>query len=289
MTVTPSGDSAPTGSTPTQPYFFQPIPGSGDMPPTERVRPEGGGVARWLIAGVATLLVLGLVVAVILLAGQRATGASIGPDYAPADSQAYAEVRLDLPGDQRDAVVAFMSRFPGFADPSTFEQKVDDTFDQLLRNVGSPIGWSSDIEPWFGGQAALFGSASEAGEVSPSFTAVLSVKDRTRLDALLAQYGPLSGAKVDHEYGGVAIWTAPNDRGAFAVTDEAFIAALRAEDVHAALDVKAGDAPGLATNTDFTAAIESLSDDRLAAFYVDSSALAEVLGRVPSSCSTSSS
>src|SRR5215210_2207104 len=127
MNVTSSGDSAPTGSTPTQPYFFQPIPGSGDMPPTERVRPEGGGAARWLIAAVATLLVLGLVVAVILLAGRRSTGASIGPDYAPANSQAYAEVRLDLPGDQRDAVVAFMSRFPGFADPSTFEQKVNDT------------------------------------------------------------------------------------------------------------------------------------------------------------------
>ena len=75
--------------------------------------------------------------------------------YVPANSAAYLEVRYDLPGDQAANLASFMSRFPGFADPAAFKQKVDETLSNALQKTGSGLDWSSDVEPWFGGQIGL--------------------------------------------------------------------------------------------------------------------------------------
>jgi hypothetical protein len=246
---------------------------------------EGGGSrVRWLVAGLATLLVVGAVIAGILLYTQRPAALSALPGYAPAGSAIYAELRLDLPGDQRDNVVEFMSKFPGFADPSTFDQKINDSLDQLLLNTGTGFSWTRDIEPWFGGQIAVFGSitGNEQREI-PSITAVISVKDRTTLDQLIA-VRTAGGGTTGHYYREIPIWTMGSGGGAFTVTDDAFIVSTRSEDLHTALDVKAGAVPSLATNTDFSESMATLSGDRLAAVYVDGDALAgafQNLGGVP--------
>lgn len=279
MTVTNPGDNPPMGGSPYQPGAFPPIPGPDGMPPLEPVEASGGSRVRWLIAGLATILVVGAVIAAILIYGQRPAAISVLPEYAPANSAVYAELRLDLPGDQRDKVVEFMSNFPGFADPATFEQKMTDSLDQLLLNTGSGLSWTQDVEPWFGGHIAVFGSINGSGEehFSPSITAVLSVKDRTRLDQLIAAR-TAGGVTTGHYYREIPVWTTDaTGGGAFTVTNDAFILSLRSEDLHTVLDVKAGAVPNLTTSTDFSQSMATLSGDRLAAVYIDGDALGGAL------------
>lgn len=276
MTVTNPGDNPPMGGSPYQPGAFPPVPGPDGMPPLEPVEASGGSRVRWLIAGLATILVVGAVITAILIYGQRPAAMSALPEYAPASSAVYAELRLDLPGDQRDKVVEFMSNFPGFADPATFEQKMTDSLDQLLLNTGSGLSWTQDVEPWFGGQIAVFGSISGEQLSTPSITAVLSVKDRARLDQLIAAR-TASGGTTGHYYREIPVWTNGSGVGAFTVTNDAFILSLRSEDLHTVLDVKAGAVPSLPTNTDFSESMATLSGDRLAAVYIDGDALGGAL------------
>ncbi len=151
--------------------------------------PVGGRNSRWrwVAALVATLAVVALIGGFLAFLGPRPGTPSLVAGYAPADAAAYAELRLDLPGDQRDRLMSFMSNFPGFADPSTFQQKIDDTLQQVLRGTDTGLDWKTDIDPWFGGQIGLFSSTlAPTTGTPPSFSVVLSVKDRARLDELVS-------------------------------------------------------------------------------------------------------
>src|SRR5262245_14546348 len=68
---------------------------------------------RWAAAIAVVAVVLGASAAVAALITSAASRATV-LGYVPADSVAYVEARLDLPGDQRRAVGEFLSHFPGF-------------------------------------------------------------------------------------------------------------------------------------------------------------------------------
>jgi len=214
------------------------------------------------------------------------------PQFAPADAAAYAELRLDLPGDQRDRLVSFLGHFPGFADPASFQQKIDETLNNALRRSGTGLDWKADVDPWFGGQIGFFTSSlAPSYGVPPSFSVVLSVKDRARLDELVAARTAGSGMRQE-DYKGQTIWsgnaTDANQRINFAVTDEALVISARNEDLKAALDIKAGEVAGLADDSFFTAQLAQMHADRLALFYYDYSSLIDSLPAgasiVPAGC-----
>ena len=71
------------------------------------------------------------------------------------DSIMYGEVRLDLPGDQRAAVGAFLSKFPGFADQAALDTKLDEILDRLVGDATNGSRPSADIKPWFDGELAF--------------------------------------------------------------------------------------------------------------------------------------
>src|SRR4051812_11141773 len=131
-------------------------PGSEVAPaPTTAVaveRPGGASRLRWVIALLVTALVVGVAVAgFVLLAGQTAPSKLLG--YVPADSVVYGEVRLDLPGDQRQKLGEFLSKFPGFADQSTLDAKLDEALDKLIRgSTKDSQDYTTKIKPWFGGE-----------------------------------------------------------------------------------------------------------------------------------------
>ncbi len=245
--------------------------------------PVGGRASRWrwVAALVATLAVVALIGGFFVFLGPRPGTPSLVAQYAPADAPVYVELRLDLPGDQRDRLVSFMSNFPGFADPSTFQQKIDDTLQEVLRSTETGLDWKSDVDPWFGGQVGLFSSSlAPSSGTPPSFSVVLSVRDRSKLDELVN--ARLTGAGMQSEdYRGQTIWsgTATDDsrRLSFAVTDEALVVSTRNEDLKRALDVKAGEVDGLADDPFFTGQLAALHSDRLAAFYYDYSTLLQSL------------
>ena len=80
------------------------------------------------------------------------------PRLRPADSVAYGELRLDLPGDQRQEVGEFLSKFPGFADQAALDTKLDEVLDRLVaEGTDGKQTYTQDIKPWFDGELALRG------------------------------------------------------------------------------------------------------------------------------------
>ena len=238
---------------------------------------SGGGIGgryRWVVAAVATITVVGVIGAFVLFAVPRPGTPSPVAQFAPADVTTYVEVRLDLPGDQRDRLAEFMSHFPGFADQASFEPKLDETFNSMLRSSDSGLDWARDIEPWFDGQLAIFSSEPvETDSITSlqNMSIVAMVTDRAALEALIAQK---MGDKttVDEEYNGVVVRTVEDDvgpGGSFAITDEAVVVATSSDEVKAALDVRADRAPGLADDEFFLAQLGSLHADRLATMYFE--------------------
>ena len=74
----------------------------------------------------------------------------------PADSVAYAELRLDLPGSQSAELAKVMKAFPGFEDQAAFPMKLSEALDLLVgQATDGQQGYKNDIEPWFGGQIGV--------------------------------------------------------------------------------------------------------------------------------------
>jgi hypothetical protein len=118
----------------------------------------GGSRARWLIGGgVAVAAVAALVLAATLL-GARPLPEAL--NYVPADSAVVIELRPELPGDQRDRLGTLLAHFPGFADQSILDQKIDEVLDRLVsEGSGGSVDYASQVEPLLAGPMALSMSA----------------------------------------------------------------------------------------------------------------------------------
>lgn len=139
--VSPSeaSDEAPPTAVTTQP-----------VAPTPGARP--GGPVRWGVAlGVlAVMIAVVSVGAVMLAAGGKASAVQ---GWLPPGTLAYLEVRADLPGDQRQSLSDFLSKFPGFKDQATLDQKLDTLLDALSRKAD--VSYTTEIKPWLQGEVGL--------------------------------------------------------------------------------------------------------------------------------------
>ena len=284
------GPSGPTPRTPQGAYFNHvqdggatDVASTAAVPEGQLSAPVGGrtGRLRWLAAGMATILVLVLVGGTLFFLGTRPATPSLVSQFAPSDSAAFVEIRLDMPGDQRDRLATFMGHFPGFADPASFQQKIDETLSNALRATDSGLEWKVDVDPWFGGQIGVFSSSLEPGYgLPPSFAIVLSVKDKAKLDELVTARLTQSDMTPE-DYNGVTIYSgeaAPDgERINMAVTDEALLISARSEDLKTALDVRGGKSPGLADDAFFLGQLSAMHEDRLALVYYDYSSLFEAM------------
>jgi len=260
-------------------------------PLTTPVR-TGSGRARWLVALLATAVVVLVAGAIIVVAG--ATGSqAIAPAYLPADTIVYMDARLDMPGDQHDQMAALLTKFPGFADQASMEAKLDEALDRLVKNAtDGKYTYTGNVKAWFGGQIGI-GAWSAGAGTEPAGLIVLSVADRSKLPTQLDQasqdLAKELGVKVTVEdHGGVSIITlgAPSGGDAsmvqlsnlsFAITDDAIVAGRDAAAVGAALDRKAGKSTNLAGAATFKDAVATLDRDRLGTLYVDGSGLGKLV------------
>ncbi len=253
--------------------------------------PASGGLGsrvRWLVAGLATLLVLVVVGGVLALATPRAGAPSAIAHYVPADTAMYAEVRLDLPGDQHDNLATFMSHFPGFADQASFQQKLDETLNSVLGRTNAGLSWNDDVKPWFGGQIAVFGdlqaaqmsadgsSLADAVASSPDAVIALTVADSAKLQSTIdAQVGGAQVASTDYQGQEIKTLAQPGGTAvsvSYVITDDTLLVASNPDALKAALDVKAGKQPALADDSYFTQQLGALHSDRLATLYYDAGA-----------------
>jgi hypothetical protein len=242
---------------------------------------SAGGSRRWAIAaGIVGLLVLASALAFSLFTGRAANSSVLG--YVPSDSIMYGEIRMDLPGDQRAAVGEFLSKFPGFADQSTIETKIDEVLDRIV--VGATDGeqaYSSDIKPWFGGEVAFsIGALPDPGTLgSPDgsmddarFLALLSVKDEALalawFDSVIAEAG--SGSEPSSEaYGDTTIYTFVGRHeppGAYAVLDGRVAVIGDPASVRAAADT--GGSGSFGTTVGFKAALDATTGDHVGFMYI---------------------
>lgn len=300
--VPPSGpQSAPQSGAPTA---WQPAgwAGTQDSDPItwtpagqQPEAPKRGGRGRWIVAILGALVIVVAAAGVAVFALGSKTSAALGPTFLPASTPLYAEVRLDLPGTQRDNVIKLLSHFPGFADPSSFDTKVDDTFNKLIGNATSnQVSYATDVKPWFGGQVAIgllelpasMGSAMMPGSaLTPGAVAVdaatvhavagISIKDRSRLDALLATVRALGAGFTfgQEQYGDHTVITIARDgkdSGAYTISDKLLLIAANTADLRTALSVLDGSQPSLASDPGFRAAVKDLPSERLGAMYMSS-------------------
>lgn len=263
---------------------------------SEPVVAARSGRGRWIVALLVALIVAVAAVGVSVFALGSRTNAAVGPTFLPQSTPLYVEARLDLPGTQRDNVVKLLSHFPGFADPASFDLKVDETFDKLIRKAtGDKVSYTTDVKPWFGGQIAVGllqipaamtrGAGAMASPLTPGSVAReaamthavagLSIKDRSRLDTLLTGLRSLATNITftqeqyrDHTV--VAASRGGTAAGAYTVSDTLLLVAGNSADLQTALDVLDGKAPSLAADAGFSSAMKELPAERLGAIYAGS-------------------
>ncbi len=229
-----------------------------------------GAPIRWLIAIVGVLVVAaGSYLIVSLASGRPATSATLG--YMPANVAFYDEIRLDLPGDQRQKLASFLhtGKFPGFADQAQIQPKLEDVFDRIVRFAShDKQTYTANIEPWFGGQLA-FGQALPAslptggalsGRAAPPLLAVATVTDRAKASAWVASlFDPTSLNRST--YNGADYFVSAESAKmpfAIAVTDKVLLGGTE-DEVKAAVDSN-GNGP-LASDADVKAALATVDKD----------------------------
>jgi hypothetical protein len=252
-------------------------------PATEPVRPRRRPMAT-LASALLAMLALAILVAGVALGNLRPASQGVLVRYAGADSTAFVEARLDLPGDQRQLLLDFVRHFPGFEEQADIDRLVAHAFDEMAEKADEGLTWANDVEPWFGGQIAAFGTVpsdadDRAAEDWESVDAVvaLSVRDRA------AAHEFVSGRAANHDwtsetYRDATIWQGlvRREEIVLALSADALLAGQSLEAVRAALDVAAGESPALAAQPAYEEAVARLRADRLATMYLDAGALSEL-------------
>jgi uncharacterized protein DUF3352 len=238
---------------------------------------------RWAAAfGIVALIVGVTAVATLSLTGSSPASTVVG--YVPADSVAYGELRLDLPGDQRQEVGKFLSKFPGFADQAALDTKLDEVLDRLLsESTEGKQTYTRDIKPWFDGELAfsmgplpndpqaLADPESAAGRTRALL--LLSIKDealaRAWFTKTLTDHG-ISGTPETYQGTALTVFANPqNDKAqaAFAIVAGKAAIVGDAASVKAAIDTNGGSP--LAKSDTFAAAKAALTGDDLGFMFVD--------------------
>jgi hypothetical protein len=235
--------------------------------------------ARWAIAGLIALVIVALSAAgLFALAG--ASGSSLVEAWAPSDSMVYLEVRGDLPGDQRQNLGSFLAHFPGFADQSSLETKLDETFDRLVAKASSDKhDWTKEIKPWFGGQVGLSASglptAKGADAKSVRALLVASQKDPAAAMAWLKSISPATSA--DEPYQGLTLTVWHTKSGAAVAATATGGVLLLGDEASVKSAVDRGGKDGLATSQSFKTAMAALSGDQLTRMYLDTRAYVDAM------------
>jgi hypothetical protein len=272
----PSADDTPTDTFKASAWTPPP---NGTMPQTSPaaitatpVRASRGGGLRWAMALLVTVVIIGIgAVAALLLTGQSAPSSLVG--YAPSDSIMYGELRLDLPGDQRQKLGQFLSRFPGFKDQANMPTKVDEVLDRIVLALSSnQQDFTTNIKPWFGGEmgfsaADLPVTATASDMDNLRFLFLMSVSDASKarawLDGILGDTTKTTG---DHK--GTQLILLGDGPIELAIGIHGKVMLIGDEtSVRAAVDTNG--AGQLATSERFTAARRSMSGDSLGYFYFD--------------------
>lgn len=244
--------------------------------------PAGRSRRRWLVAGLGIALIVGITaLATLTLTGSSPNATVLG--YVPADSVAYGEVRLDLPGDQRREIGEFLSKFPGFADQAALETKLDEVLDRLVsEGTEGQQTFTGDIKPWFDGEVAFaigaIPTSPASAEASEARALILiSVKDAAVARAWFADVmseAGVSGTTQDYAGTELTVYSDPDmgdAEAAFGIIDGEVAVAGDLTSVKAAVDT--GGESAIAQDPAFEAGMTALEGDHVGFMYLDLAAV----------------
>jgi len=295
-----SSDHASGPPPPPPPYEWSGPPGFLSTPVPAPAAPKRSSRLRWVVALLATVVIVVAGIGIAVFAQSSRSSASIGPTFLPASAPMFADARLDLPGAQREKLTAFLAHFPGFADQANFDVKVNQVFDQWVGDATQgQLTYTGSVKPWFSGQIAIGvlklpdGAASlpmigATPGSSGSFHGVIGfgVKDRGRLDATIASVRALAGAGggatfSEENYNDTTLVTAKTGKGTwiYAVTDTVFLLAPDASDLKQSIDLLAAPAGSLAKDPSFSQQIAQLPADRLGTMYIGTSFFSTIMAQ----------
>jgi hypothetical protein len=230
---------------------------------------------RWGIAGAVVLCVTLVTAGGVFVLSGAAGAKSLTASVAPKNAVAFLEVRTDLPGDQHAKLADFMSHFPGFQDRAQFDNALDNVLNKLTAEVSPDLQYTSAFKPWMEGEVSLValagGTSTSPSQMLPQIgaVAIVALKDRSAAQTWVAGEVTRLGATTSSQtYAGTTVYTmgTGSDQGAYAFTDQDLLMGT-VSGVEAALDTKTKGS--LADNSNYQAAMASVSGDSLARFYLD--------------------
>lgn len=242
------------------------------------------GLSAWRIAviGLVAALSAGIGVAVGgFLLDTRAGALGGSAAYVPADAPFYVELRIEPSAGQDAALRDLLGNFPAIEgidlDRPLHEQMVELIDEELGSHGEVDFTWADDVAPWFDGRVALgvtdlplddlAGSMDPMAEPpTPGMIVIVGVTDpaaaRATIERLRTEQPDME--TTDSEHRGVTIHSLTSGDGAYAVTDDALLAAPSAEDIASALDTAADPGSSLSSDASVADMAAQLPEDWLA-------------------------
>jgi Protein of unknown function (DUF3352) len=263
---------------------------------------------RWAVAGSVVLIVALITAGAAFVLSGATSATSLTARVAPKNTIGFMEVRTDLPGDQHAKLADFMSHFPGFKDQAQFDTALDELLNRLTSAISPDFTYTSAFKPWMEGEVSvaitslggigMAGAGAEptpfvvyvdpsatAGPIvtppestpgtsyaSPGVVAIVALKDRAAAETWInGEVARASLKTTSQDYAGTTLYTvgSGSNASAYALTDQDLILGT-VNGVEASLDT--GTKGSLADDANYQAAMNSLSGDSLASFYVDTGA-----------------
>jgi Protein of unknown function (DUF3352) len=192
----------------------------------------------------------------------------------PASAALYANVYLQPSTGQRMNLAGLLGRVPGFEDPSTLDDKVDQLVQNLLAETG--LDYHEQVKPWLGTQIAIAAWAADGDGIAPEAVLIVEAKDVAAAEAAVASAVTEDGGTITTQsHAGVEVAVA--EGSAYAFLDDMLVIGPGPEAVTAAIDVHGG-APSLSGRAEYERTRDLLPQDYLASVFVDFGAIAEAGG-----------
>jgi hypothetical protein len=215
-----------------------------------------------------------LTTAIALAAGCGSDGASSSgaATLAPKNALVYGEAALRPEGDQRAAIDALVSKFPG---EGSAGDRLGSLMEKAFAESGSGLSYRDDIEPWLGDEAAFFVSSISAGGDKADAAVLVATEDEdATVDAV-----EKAGVGRTTEHRGHDLYLAKDSDGAAAVLEGWLVLGTPAG-VKAAIDTAEG---GEAIEGDerYEDTLADAPEDRLGFMYANMPGFLQQLQGMP--------
>ena len=208
------------------------------------------------------LAVLSTAALVAIGCGNDEEAASGAAELVPAGAVMYGEANIKPEGDQKEAVDAILSKFPGGGEAG---DKLKDLIEKGLRDSDAPVSFKDDIEPWLGDEVGFFVSSLNMSGDAQSAAGLIATEDEDKAREALEKSA--EGKVTKQDYKGVEYLT--DESGEAGAVFDGFLVVGSEAGVKAAIDTSDG-GKRLSDDENYGNAIDDAADDRLGLFYINS-------------------